>query len=216
MCPWLNSSSCKGFACVHWFSRMASLHSISPRWLANCAYTHISERIHKESGYSWRTVLSCVKQRTEEKESQNELDGRKKKRDEMTRQSRSGRSVNEDEEGLTTRKREKWDRKEGREEERCIKWVGATIVVQEREKKKFSWPRRPCRCRSCERSPGTYCPARRPTTQHLYFLAFSFLLSLLLLFSLSSALFSLFASTTYSFGLRNHVHDTIFTLTCLF
>lgn len=91
--------------------------------------------------------------------------------------------------------------------------MGATIVVQEREKKKFSWPRRPCRCRSCERSPGTYCPARRPTTQYLlYFLAFSFLLSLLLLFSLSSALFSLFASTTYSFRLRNHVHDTIFTL----
>lgn len=85
---------------------MASLHSISPRWLANCAYTHINERIHKESGYSWRTVLSCVKQRTGEKESQNELDGRKKKRDEMTRQSRSGRSVNEDEEGQNEKERE--------------------------------------------------------------------------------------------------------------
>lgn len=34
------SSSVKGFAaCVHWFSRMASLRSISPRWLANCAHT---------------------------------------------------------------------------------------------------------------------------------------------------------------------------------
>lgn len=98
---------------------MASLHSISPRWLANCAYTHISERIHKESGYSWRTVLSCVKQRTGEKESQNELDGRKKKRDEMTRQSRSGRSVNEDEEGLTERERERneTEKKEGRKKD---------------------------------------------------------------------------------------------------
>lgn len=81
-------------------------------------YTH-KRRIHKESGYSWRTVLSCVKQRTEEKESQNELDGRKKKRDEMTRQSRSGRSVNEDEEGLTERERERneTEKKEGRKKD---------------------------------------------------------------------------------------------------
>lgn len=82
-------------------------------------YTHIGERIHKESGYSWRTVLSCVKQRTGEKESRNELDGRKKKRDEMTRQSRSGRSVNEDEEGLTERERERneTEKKEGRKKD---------------------------------------------------------------------------------------------------
>lgn len=47
------------------------------------------------------------------------MDGRKKKRDEMTRQSRSGRSVNEDEEGLTEgeRERNETEKKEGRKKD---------------------------------------------------------------------------------------------------